>query len=86
MLIIEGLYRNSQISYCYCQAVAFLRLGLKLQQASKETVESAKEQDERTFKLTRLLLIAGLVTFNAIFLAYLISIIALGSKVGKKYY
>jgi|LauGreDrversion4_2_1035121.scaffolds.fasta_scaffold1703318_1 hypothetical protein len=77
MLIIEGLYRNSLISYCYCQAVAFLRLGLKLQQASKEAAESAKAQDERTFRQTRLILIAGLVTFNAIFLVYLISIFAL---------
>lgn len=70
-LISNGLVRTFEISFAFCQTNAFIQLCYKLSLTMQETNFDESERNKRN-KLFNIVLICGLIVFNAVFVFYII--------------
>jgi heme/copper-type cytochrome/quinol oxidase subunit 2 len=70
-LLSNGLVRTFEISFAFCQTNAFIQLCYKLSFTMQETNFDESERNKRN-KLFNIVLICGLIVFNAVFVFYII--------------
>ena len=70
-LLSNGLVRTFEISFAFCQTNAFIQLSYKLSLTMQETNFDESERNKRN-KLFNIVLICGLIMFNAVFVFYII--------------